>query len=420
MKSIIALVDCNNFYVSCERVFNPALNDKPVVVLSNNDGIIISRSNEAKKLGIKMGDVYHKLKPFLKKNKVKVYSSNYTLYGDLSHRVMDVLSQYTPNIEIYSVDEAFLDLSKLQVKDIDQYIKEIRKTVMQWTGIPVSISLAPTKTLAKVAGKFAKKKRSGIFIINKDSNVDELLEKVPVSDVWGVGGQYTKLLNAHDISNALQLKNADDPWIKKKMTIVGLKMVHELRGEPRFGLEESPPSKKQIVKSCSFGKEIITKEDLQEAISQYTSVAVEKLRNQKSKASFVGVFIQTNSFKNLPQYANCAGLQLSEPSGFTPEFAQKTKKILDAIYKKGYSYKKAGVYLADIVSEDKLQYTLFKSNSEREKNKELMKVVDSLNRQWGDSTIKAASEGVKYQWKMKQAFKSKRFTTRWNELLVVK
>ena len=422
MDHIFALVDCNNFYASCERVFNPKLEGKPVVVLSNNDGCIIARSNEAKDLGIKMGEPYYKLNAVLAKLGVNVFSSNYALYGDMSQRVMETLKQFTPNIEVYSIDEAFLDFNDLYIDNFAKYLMSIKTTVKQWTGMPVSVGVGPTKTLAKLANHIAKKnlQYQGVFDLGSEKDIDSMLDRVKVCDIWGIGRRYNLLLTQNQVDTALDLKNADLGWIRKKMTIVGERMVRELRGEACYGLDENPASKKSIVSSRSFAREVETKEDLGEALSQYVSIAAEKLRSQKSLTSFISVFLHTNYFKEAPQYSNCAGRKFLEPTSSTSELAEQAMALLDKIYKKGYKYKKIGIYFTGIMLEDKLQYTLFNPAEKRKKSKLLMKTMDDLNNIFGDDTVKIASQGTTNAWKTKQAFKSKKFTTRWSELAVVK
>ncbi|MBN3039551.1 MAG: Y-family DNA polymerase [Candidatus Omnitrophica bacterium] len=422
MKHVFALVDCNNFYVSCEKIFNPKLIGKPVVVLSNNDGCVVSRSDEAKALGIKTGTPLFKCRDILKKNKGYFYSSNYSLYGDISQRIMFILRRFSPHIEIYSIDEAFLDFKDVKIDDFCAYIKNIKRTIRQWIGVEVSIGIGPTKTLAKIANHIAKKdpQYRGVFDISAYPDIDSLLAGVAVEDIWGVGRQYKKILNNRGIFNALELKNASEIWVQDKMTIVGLKMVWELKGKSCLALEQADVNKKTIVSSRSFGREVRDISELKEAVSSHVSTALKKLRSQGSIASFIAVFLSTNPFKETPQYSNCAGINLIEASSYTPEFTKKAILLLEAIYKKGYSYKKCGVYLAEIMPENRLQMTLFIKDKEREKNKQLMKLIDGINKRFEESKIHMACEGIDQGWKMKQSFKSGRFTTRWNELLVVK
>ncbi len=421
MKVIFALVDCNNFYVSCEKVFNPKLDGKPVVVLSNNDGCVIARSNEAKALGIKMGFPAFKYEDLLKKHSVVVYSTNYPLYADMSQRVMNTLTQFTPNMEIYSIDEAFLSLTGFTSKNLIDYAKSIKNTVNKWTGIPITIGIGPTKTLAKTASKLAKKdpQYDSVLDITDHPNLDNLLDNIDVEDVWGVGRQYKKFLNRHDIYTALQLKNAPLEWIKTNMTVVGFRTVKELRGTSCITLEEIPAAKKGIMCTRSFGKAIESLEELKEAVASFVSRASEKLRDQHSVTSFIQVFIMTNPFKDEHQYVNSASVRLPIPTSYTPELINHCNQKLDIIYKPGYLYKKAGVIFDGIIPEDKIQLHLFRK-SDLDSNRKLMKTVDYINTKWGRNTIQCASSGIQKKWKMRQSKLSSRFTTRWNEILVVK
>jgi DNA polymerase V len=417
MKRIFALVDCNNFYVSCERVFNPTLEKKPVVVLSINDGCVIARSNESKALGIKMGAPFFQNKELFRKHCVKVLSSNYALYGDMSHRVMTTLQQFAPELEIYSIDEAFLSLEGFHL-NLAEYAQQIRSTVKKHTGIPVSVGIGVTKTLAKVANKIAKS-GNGVFDITTVHDINALLETVAIENIWGVGSRYAQLLNRHDIRNARQLKDADDAWVKKKMTVAGLRTVMELRGEPCIDLELSPPSKKAIGSSRSFGKPVESLDELLESVSDYVSRAAEKLRLQNSVASVVQVYLTTNYFKpQEPQYSNCVSCQLS-PTDYTPEIIRQAQAGLKEIYRKGYWYKKTGILLMGLCPYDGIQLNLFASRSMPE-NKKLMQTFDAINTRWGSNTIQFASSGIGKQWKMIQRYKSPCFTTRWSEIAVAK
>lgn len=299
MQKIFALVDCNNFYVSCERVFNPKLRGKPVIVLSNNDGCAVARSEEAKSIGVPMGAPVFMYQDLFRRHKVEMLSSNYTLYGDMSHRVMSTLSRFTPSMENYSIDEAFLDLSGFDHTNLTEYAKEIQATVKRWTGIPVSIGIAPSKTLAKIANKLAKKNPmcKGVLDITNHPRLDDFLQSINLEDVWGVGRQYTKLLMRNRILTALDLKNASDFWVKKHMTIVGLRMVLELRGISCIELDELNEPKQEIIRSRSFGKSVTDLQELKEAVAFHTTRAAEKLREQHSIASYISAFIETNRFK---------------------------------------------------------------------------------------------------------------------------
>jgi DNA polymerase V len=418
---MFALVDCNNFYVSCERVFNASLENKPVVVLSNNDGCVIARSNEAKALGITMGVPFFQNKDLFRKNNVRFFSSNYSLYGDMSCRVMTTLQQFTPDLEIYSIDEAFLSLDGFT--NLTDHGRRIRSTVKQHTGMPVSIGIAPTKTLAKVANKIAKKNLSlqGVLDLATVDVLDNMLAAVAVEDIWGVGYRYAAMLNRHGITNACQLKNADDAFIQKAMTIVGLRTVHELRGEPCIELEHSPPPKKAIGSSRSFGTPVVELEELLESVSDYVSRAAEKLRSQNSSAATVQVYLTTNRYKKEPQYANYLSCTLPAPTSYTPDLIACAQACLKAIYRKGYRYKKTGILLTGLTPANGLQLNLF-TDSRRNcaGQKSIMGAVDALNQRYGRNTVQFASSGIDKRWKMLQSYKSPCFTTRWGELPAVK
>jgi DNA polymerase V len=423
MTDPVAIVDCNNFYASCERVFNPELRGKPIVVLSNNDGMIIARSDEAKALGIPMGSPLFKNEEIIKKHGVKVFSSNYALYGDMSHRVMSTLELFSPDVEIYSIDEAFLNLRGFEHYDLSAYAEEISGTVKQWTGIPVSIGIAATKTLAKIANRYAKKNKESKGVLNLfDKNSDEIdyyLEQTDVSDVWGVGRQYTKLLYEYGIYNALQLKNADDKWIKKKMTVMGLRTVHELRGIPCFEYEYLPPPKKAIVSSRSFGKTVEDIEQIKEAISLFTSRAAEKLRQQHSAANLLSVFLRTNPFRKAPQYHNGVLITLPVATDITAEMIDYAMKGVEQIYRPGYQYYKVGVMLSGIVPKESTQFSLF-DKAVRPKLAKITEVADRINMKYGSGTVFYARQGVNRSWRTRADKKSAHFTTDWNDLPKVK
>lgn len=420
MPKIYALVDCNSFYVSCERVFDPSLEVKPVVVLSNNDGCAVSRSNEAKEW-IPMGAPIHKYTKEVLLHDIKLFSSNYTLYSDMSSRVMAVLNKFTPDIGIYSIDEAFLSLSGFERRDLTEYGKEIRKTVKQLTGIPVSIGIGETKTLAKIANRVAKKtsELGGVFCIYNHPKRDDILKRIDVSDIWGVGRAYTRMLKSNGIHSAYDLKETSDTFIRKRMTVVGYRTALELRGTSCIELENIEP-KKEIIRSRSFGHDVYELEDLKEAISMHASRTAEKLREQKSIARYISVWIKTNAFKDIPQYRNSIGTYLPEPTSYTPNLIQTALTLLENIYKKGYGYKKAGVMLADIVPDNEVQLNIFSPNRNLKNQIELMKAFDKINTAWGRDTVKYASSGIQRRWSMKRASLSPRYTTNWDELPVVR
>ncbi len=421
-NKIFALVDCNNFYVSCERVFNPKLNNQPVVVLSNNDGVVVARSQEAKSLGITMAIPYFKVKHIIEANNVKVFSSNYALYGDMSERVMNTLMKFTPDVEIYSIDEAFINLKNIAVNDLDNYAKDIRTAILKNTGIPVSVGIAPTKTLAKIANEFVKhnSKLNGVFNIVNFPKMDKLLSQVPVHEVWGIGGAFGRMLMSRKILSANDFKNASSSFIKSKMGIIGLRTKYELQGVSAIDLDEVLEPKKDIMSSRSFGRYVTDISEIEEALSQYCMRACEKLRLQKSCCNSVTVFIQTNIHKlSDMQHAESKTVTLPEPTNFTPEINKYAMYLLSKIYKKGINYIKAGILLTNLVPESPVQLNSFMSSRDHAKRARIMKALDCINSVWGRDTLKLASSGIKQQWAMKRQHISPRCTTNWNELLII-
>jgi len=421
MKKVFALVDCNSFYVSCERVFHPALKNKPVVVLSNNDGCAISRSQEAKDIGIAMGAPIFKCEQLVKQHDVKVFSANFVLYGDMSGRVMSALASFTPNLEIYSIDEAFLSLEDFENQEYLSYGRKIRSTVKVQTGIPVSVGIAPTKTLAKVANHIAKDnlKMDGVFCFTDEKDIDQWLEKTPVREIWGIGHEKALFLSRHGITNALQLKKAPDEWIKKHLTIMTLRTVMELRGTSCITFEEIQPNKKAIVTSRTFGYEVGSLAEMEEAISAYISKAAEKVRLQGSVAGHIQVFIETNPFKG-DYYRNSASVDVTPPTAYTPQLVNIAKRLLVKIYKEDYRYKSCGVMLTNFSDEKLVQQDLFAPVYSDSPKQRLMKIMDGYNRTANSGQLFFAAEGAGKPWFMKQSRKSKRFTTRWDELLEIK
>lgn len=423
-QKIVALVDCNNFYVSCERVFHAALQKKPVVVLSNNDGCIVARSNEAKKLGIKMGQPLFQCQAIIKKHNVQVFSSNYSLYADMSARVMKVLSQFSSQLETYSIDEAFLDLTDCSHENLTELGHEIRASVLQRTGIPVSVGIAPTKSLAKIATETAKKQTSSDGVVNlcslNEQDIDAYLAAIAVEDVWGIGRKYALFLTNYGITTARDLKYADAKWVRRHLTIVGERIVFELRGTACLPIESEPKSKKGIMCSKTFGREITGFQELQEAIATYTARAAEKLRSQETQATALSVFVQTNRFNTvIPYYTNSYDITLPYPTSFTPDLIHHALTGLKAIYREGYRYKKAGVYLTRIVPEEHVQPDLFGEFSllDHYRQARFMFILDALNTIYGRDTLFFAIQGVSRPWKMRQSNLSGRFTTRWSEIL---
>ncbi|HOE63098.1 MAG TPA: Y-family DNA polymerase [Candidatus Sumerlaeota bacterium] len=422
MEKIFALADCNNFYASCERVFDPSLEGKPIVVLSNNDGCVVARSNEAKALGIKMGAPAFQHEHIFKKHGVIVFSSNYSLYGDMSQRVMATIEQFSPGIEVYSIDEAFLNLSGMTPETSIEHARQLRAVVRRWTGIPLSIGLGQTKTLAKAANKFAKKKpeHGGVFSLVARADIDTLLENLPVGDIWGIGSRHELFLKRHGITNARQFRDASDSWIKKHMTIMGLRTAMELRGVSCIPIEKAPVPKKGIMSSRSFGRPIESLEELKEALATHVSRAAEKLRAQRSAASVLHVFILTNRFKNEPQYSNSATAILPVATAYTPDLIAHAHERLEAIYKPGYRYKKTGVFLTEFVPENIIQQNILAPEYPAERNREIMRVVDKINARWGADSIRYAAEGVQNGWQMRRERLSPHYTTVWSEIPVIK
>ena len=402
----IALIDCNSFYVSCERLFNPKIRKKPVVVLSNNDGCIVSRSNEAKALGIKMGEPYFKAKDIIVKNNVYVFSSNYSLYGDLSRRVMRTLKRFNSDIEVYSIDEAFIDLSNFPDNEVENVAQEIRSTVLQWTGIPTSIGIAKTKTLSKVSNHIAKKKQSGVTSLIGVENIDPILEKVDINDVWGVGRQLTKFYHKNGIYNAKQLKNKSNTWIKKNSNVLGSRTAMELRGISCIDLEKTTSKRKSCVVSRSFGQRVEKFQELKEAVAGYCLNASEKIRSESLIAKSITVFIRTSLFQSrFGHYSNSKTIDFPIATNNSIEIVKTALTALESIFKNGYRYQKAGVMLSNL-SESTNSKNLFSSEKD-EKISCLMRSIDNTNYRYGRSTLSLASAGVHKRWNSKRQHYSK-------------
>ena len=402
----IALIDCNSFYVSCERLFNPKIRKKPVVVLSNNDGCIVSRSNEAKALGIKMGEPYFKAKDIIVKNNVYVFSSNYSLYGDLSRRVMRTLKRFNSDIEVYSIDEAFIDLSNFPDNEVENVAQEIRSTVLQWTGIPTSIGIAKTKTLSKVANHIAKKKQSGVTSLIGVENIDPILEKVDINDVWGVGRQLTKFYHKNGIYNAKQLKNKSNTWIKKNSNVLGSRTAMELRGISCIDIEKTTSKRKSCVVSRSFGQRVEKFQELKEAVAGYCLNASEKIRSESLIAKSITVFIRTSPFQSrFGHYSNSKTIDFPIATNNSIEIVKTALTALESIFKNGYRYQKAGVMLSNL-SESTGSKNLFSSEKD-EKISCLMRSIDNTNYRYGRSTLSLASAGVHKRWNSKRQHYSK-------------
>ena len=415
----IALIDCNSFYVSCERLFNPKIRNKPVVVLSSNDGCIISRSNEAKALGIKMGDPYFKAKDIILKNNVHVFSSNYSLYGDLSRRVMRTLKRFNSEIEIYSIDEAFLDLTNFPDDEVEDVGKEIRSIVLQWTGIPTSIGIAKTKTLSKIANHIAKKTKSGVVSLIGIKDIDPILEKVEINDVWGVGKQLTKFFVQNGIHNAKQLKNISNTWIKKSSNVLSSRTAMELRGISCIALETQNSKRKSCVVSRSFAKKVEKLQELQESITSYCLNAAEKIRSESLIAKSITIFIRTSPFQNqFAYYSNSKTIDLPIATDNSIEIVKTALTGLKDIFKNGYRYQKAGIMLSGLSSSQGSK-NLFSSIKDV-KIKNLMKSIDNTNYRFGRSTLSLASAGINKKWNIKRQYSSKIDTADFNFLPTIK
>lgn len=415
-----ALVDCNSFYCSCERVFSPRLNGKPVVVLSNNDGCIVSLTKEAKAVGLQMGGPIFQAKDLVRAHGVAVFSSNYTLYGDMSARVMATLSEFTPELEVYSIDEAFLSLRGFTGRNLSEYGTLIRNEVKQCTGIPVSVGIAPTKVLAKAANKIAKKLGSGVFDFHSREQTEEALKIFPVEDLWGIGRQSQKKLNAHGVMSAFDLMKMKRNLAQKLLTIVGVRIQEELNGISCIGLDLFSKPKKQIISSRSFGELLTEIGPIEEAISNHVSRAAEKLRSQNSVCGGIMVFIHTNPFREQDQqYYRQTSRTFLMSENRTNRMIGAALDGLKEIYRSGFRYKKCGVMLFDLTPENELQPALF-DHAISERLGLVMKSMDEINHQYGASFVKFGSCGTKTHWQMRAEARSPRYTTVWEELLSIR
>ncbi|SFU38327.1 Y-family DNA polymerase [Pontibacter akesuensis] len=429
-----ALVDCNSFYVSCERVFRPELNGRPVVVLSNNDGCVIARSNEAKALDIKMGTPYFQMKELAKQERVEVFSSNYELYGDMSRRVANTLAQFTPNLEIYSIDECFMDLSHLKPEEVAEYGKQIKKTVERWTGIPVSVGVACTKTLAKVANRLAKKRvgADGVLVLESKQETEEALRQTEVGDVWGIGRQHARRLQQLDVHTAWDLQKLPEGWVKKHMAVTGLRTLLELRGKPCQELEIEAPARKNICTSRSFGRPLTQLTDIEEALSTHTVRCATKLRKQGSCASSLTVFLMTNRFAVTEHnFCNSRTKQLASPTSNELELLRHAISLLRVMFRAGKRYVKVGIILNDLVPASEVQLDLF-SHQNDEKQTKLMHTLDTLRQRFGHHSLKYAVQGAidesnrhkeeqqKAPWMLRKDHISSCYTTAVEELLVIR
>jgi DNA polymerase V len=418
---MFALVDCNNFYASCERVFQPQWEGKPIVILSNNDGCVIARSNEAKAMGIPMGAPAFKYKEEFKRKRIKVFSSNYPLYGDMSSRVMQILEKHTPNFEIYSIDEAFLKFDGFDYFDLETTGYEIKKQIRKWTGIPVSVGVAKTKALAKIANKIAKKfnsKTQGVYMIDTDEKRIKALKWTAVKDIWGIGRQHCEKLEAQGIRTAYDFSNLPDSWIKKHMSILELRLKKDLLGISHIKLEETLPSKKSITTTRSFKSNYSKFHELEERISTYANSCSEKLRKQGSSCSAVLVFIRSNSHqKNKEQYRNSCVVTLPYATDSSITICKHAVAGLKTIFKSGIDYKKAGVLLLGLVPSKERQLNLFQPNLNQHDS--LMQAIDKIHLRFGPHQIKLGNQDLNTTWKMRQEHLSKRYTTELKEIITV-
>lgn len=415
-----ALVDCNNFYASCERVFRPDLRNKPIAILSNNDGCVIARSNEAKRF-IPMGAPAFKFKQVFKRENIYVFSSNYALYGDMSTRVMNILAEFSPDIEVYSIDEAFLYFDGFERYDLNEYGKKIKYKVTKSTGIPVSIGFAPTKALTKVANRIAKKfpeQTNGVHIIDSEEKRIKALKWLKIADIWGIGRKHTKRLKAKQVNTAYDFTKLPDAWVRKEMSVVGLRLKHELEGKPRLSLDDLK-NKKAIATTRSFERMYTDYENLKERITTFTVSCAEKLRRQGSHCNMLMIFLHTNGHrKDLKQYSRNIVVKTEYPTNSSIDLIRYALQGLKAIYKKGYAYKKAGVIVMELTPEEQPQVGLFKNEDPR--HKVLMRHIDHLNKSIGYQKVRFAGQDLQRMWKMNQNSLSPRYTTRLDEVIELK
>ncbi len=419
---MIGLVDCNNFYVSCERVFRPDLEGKPVIVLSNNDGCAISISDEAKALGIKMAEPVHLAEAVIRKNNITMFSSNYILYGDMSDRVMRTIESFIPNIEVYSIDEAFMDLENVPDDGLENLARKIKSAVKQFTGIPVSIGIAPTKTLAKMANRFAKKtkKKIGVHVMSGKNQIDEVLTFTKVGEVWGIGAQHAQRLQGINVLTAADFIKLPDEWVRKHMTVVGLKSLKEMRGERCIDWQLVNPKKKGFRTSRSFGKPVTEKTDLCEAVSNFAANCAKKLREENSSAGIIEVWIETNPYRfNDRQYARSIKMRMEAASNDSSSLIKQALKGLDLIYLPGYLFMKAGVMVSELVPAGNTQQQIFNLSDNRQ-NVKVMHAMDAINNLYGRNTVRMAAQGYARKWRLKAEKLSPCYTTDINHIPSVK
>lgn len=411
-----ALADCNNFYASCERAFEPRLEQKPVVVLSNNDGCIIARSQEAKEIGFKMGEPIFKCRDLVKHHNVIVRSSNFSLYGDMSRRVMQTIRLFSPDVEVYSIDEAFIDLSKLVGRDVEHEMRRMRSTVLRWTGIPISIGIGKTKTLAKLANHYAKKTPETDGVVQIPSDPSNMFRSVGVEDIWGIGRQWSKKLRNIGVKTAFDLAEMDPMLIRESFNIIAMKTAMELRGCTYFRLEQSPQQRKTLLRSRSFGKPVTTWQEMSEAIASHATRAAEKLRNEKLVAKVLRVFFHTSLFNRTdPRNSAHATVELIPPTNTTHTIIKAALDAAKPIWKIGFRYKRAGVCLLEL-SKGSVQCSLFDSQERQDRDNRMMLVLDAVNTSMGSGTMRFAAMGFTKVMQMRQLQRSPRYTTHWDEL----
>lgn len=418
---MFALVDCNNFYASCQRVFQPNLVGKPIVVYSNNDGCVISRSNEAKALGVPMGAAAYQWEKFFEQNGIVVFSANFTLYGDMSQRVMTILNDFSPEMEVYSIDEAFIKFEGFERFNLQHIGESMHRRVTKGTGIPISVGIAPTKSLAKVANRIAKKfpqHTNNVYLIDDEEKRIKALRWLKIEDVWGIGRKHAKRLQAIGVKTALDFTMLDDRWVQENMAIVGLRLKRDLEGKPTLDLEEAQ-QKKNIAITRSFEGNHSNRDFLEERISTFAVTCAEKLRLQKSCCNSVMVFIQTNRHRfDLPQYNRNIVLNLPFPTNSSIEISNFALQALSIIFREGYAYKRAGVIVQDFTDEDTTQINLFENSDER--HKKLMQSIDKVNAMFGQQKIRLGSQDPKKTWKMKQEKLSPNYTTKLSDIIVIR
>ncbi len=433
MTKLFALIDCNNFYVSCERVFRPDLEERPVAVLSNNDGCIVARSAEVKALGVPMGAPYFKVRGILTAHGVEVFSSNYELYGDMSARVMSVLSRFSPDVEVYSIDEAFIGLNGFQDRDLEAYARELRTTVKRWTGIPVSVGIAPTKTLAKLAAERVKKKPvlDGVMVLTDPGSIQIAMAATPVSDVWGVGRRWVRRFKTLGVYTAWDFTQQPQYWVRKKMGVGGMRTHLELQGTPCFGLKDQPRDRKSCVASRSFAQPVTQLDDLKEAVATFAARAGKRLRQGGLVAGQVMAFAHSDRFrKDRPQRQVAATVALVTPSNLTQDITRAAFQALQRAYRPGYGYKRAGVMLLDLAPAQDKQPTLFApSKADQSKAERLQSALDRINglRRTRHDLVSLGSVGLvmkqrggkKGGWHLRREHQSPRYTTAWAELPTV-